>query len=636
MAERSGETLEASWASLGINPAELSVDSGGSIRYTTQPPFPGATPEVGPALPQIAIAGSDRRRPELMLGRVLGQGGMGVVRQATQVPLGREVVVKLPRDDDDTGQASFELLREARLIGALEHPNIIPVHLVGSDGRGAPMIVMKRVDGVSWSAIIRDPEHPRRPRDRRDILGFHLEVMIQVCNAVHFAHSRGIVHRDLKPDNVMIGAFGEVYVLDWGAAVALRDDYVDLLPLAREVVQLAGTPQYMAPEMAAADGALISERTDVYLLGATLHHCLTGKPRHDGPTMRDVLLQAYCSSPYSYPPTVPPELAAICNRATHSDPARRFGSAAELRDAIADFLRHRSSLALSREAGERLHALEQLINAGAEGGSLALDEQLHGELRECRFGFRHALREWPENPEAQAGLSTALRLMAEYQIARGDAHAAAILIAEMEGAPPELRRQLDELVARKRAERAEVERLRQLEHALNPESGQRTRAILALVLALVFGAIPLANSLGERHGWFTVGTGLFVVETLAFGLVMGLGFFATRRILLRAVVNRILVGGVAVLALALLLLPVGSALAGLPIRVTLAAQMLVIAVSTGSLAVATQRHLFVPSAIFFVAFLAIAARPAFAFELDSSAKFLSMIYLAAAWRRRRP
>src|SRR6185503_17346084 len=141
-------------------------------------------------------------------------------------------------------------------------------------------------------------------------------ILLQVLNAVRFAHSRGIIHRDVKPDNVMIGAFGEVYLLDWGIAVRPAETPGVVGPM-------VGTPRYLAPEML--DGALddVGPHTDVYLLGATLHHILTGQPRHAGETLETVLAAAKESRPVHYAATVPAELAALCNAATAQDPKRR-------------------------------------------------------------------------------------------------------------------------------------------------------------------------------------------------------------------------------------------------------------------------------------------------------------------------
>src|SRR5204863_2462534 len=136
----------------------------------------------------------------------LGEGGMGTVDRALQRSLGREVAIKRVRDRRAGDGAVRALLAEARVAGSLEHPNVVPIHALGRDAGGDPALVMKRVEGVSWSALIHDPAHPRWSDLPRDRLRWHLETLMQVCNAIELAHSRGIIHRDLKPNNVMIGS----------------------------------------------------------------------------------------------------------------------------------------------------------------------------------------------------------------------------------------------------------------------------------------------------------------------------------------------------------------------------------------------------------------------------------------------
>src|SRR5262249_2783401 len=155
------------------------------------------------------------------------------------------------------------LLTEAVITGSLEHPSIVPVHALGCDDAGRPVLVMKRIEGVCWRGMARD-EHPpgwaaidAAGGGRRTA---HVANLMAVCNAMHFAHRRGVVHRDLKPGNVMIGSYGEVYVVDWGIAARIE--------AGPSPVALVGTPAYMAPEMVWGEAHRVDARTDVYLLGA--------------------------------------------------------------------------------------------------------------------------------------------------------------------------------------------------------------------------------------------------------------------------------------------------------------------------------------------------------------------------------
>jgi eukaryotic-like serine/threonine-protein kinase len=424
--------------------------------------------------------------PELVLGREIGRGGMGMVVLAEQTSLGREVAVKRLRPDVGGEQAIRTLLQEALVTGALEHPNIVPIYQLELGEAGAPLIVMKRIEGVPWSDCIADPSKLPGLGAGEDVLAAHLRILDQVCNAVAFAHSKRIVHRDLKPANVMIGAFGEVYVLDWGLALCLDPDGAGgRFPTAESQVGIAGTPFYMAPEMTVEDPGAIDERTDVYLLGAVLHQVVTGKPRHPGKNLREVLSSVCHSRPHDYGPEVPPELADIMNRATHQEPARRFPSAEALRNALRDFAGHRASLELTREASERLEPLVALLS-GPIAGSPGRAHDLFGE---CRFGFQQALRLWPDNLEARRGLTRALLAMLELEIRRENLPAAAALLGELQGDAGELGGKVGELASRLRRAQREIAALRELQAEHDLRKGSRSRSYAAMV----FAAASLVN-----------------------------------------------------------------------------------------------------------------------------------------------
>ncbi len=296
-------------------------------------------PADGPALPPLALEGG-AGAAEYALGPVIGEGGVAVVLSARQLPLEREVALKCLRGE--RAEAGATLVREARLAGALEHPNIVPVHALGEGPDGAPVLVMKRVEGAPWSALLADPGHPLWAAVGAATLAHHLSIFLHVCRAVHFAHDRGVVHLDLKPENVMVGAYGEVYVVDWGLARRLPPG-VDGVEHGGAPL---GTPGYMAPEMPGGGGRL-GRSTDVYLLGAVLHRMLTGAPRHAGATLRARLESAHRSAPFTFPADVPAPLAALANAATAADPAARPPSVDALRRAVEDFLAHRTSMDLA-------------------------------------------------------------------------------------------------------------------------------------------------------------------------------------------------------------------------------------------------------------------------------------------------
>jgi serine/threonine-protein kinase len=224
----------------------------------------------------------------------LARGGMGVVLQASDPDLGRDLAVKLlqdrHRDDPDLARRFVE---EAQIGGQLQHPGVVPVYEVGRLG-GLPYFTMKLVRGRTLAALLAGRKAPAED------LPHFLKVFEQVCQAVAYAHARGVVHRDLKPHNVMVGDFGEVQVMDWGLAKVLRgggegtgagDQSTRCVPPSSdprpptshtERGQVLGTPAYMPPEQARGEVDRLDERCDVFGLGAILCEILTGKPPYTG------------------------------------------------------------------------------------------------------------------------------------------------------------------------------------------------------------------------------------------------------------------------------------------------------------------------------------------------------------------
>ena len=232
---------------------------------------------------------------------LVARGGMGSVRRALDRRLGRHVAVKLLHDAlSERPDLVRRFVLEAQITGALEHPNIVPVHLLGDGADGLPCFSMKLVEGRTLRAEIVDPAGLPWPSGRLDHL---VQVLLKVCDAVAFAHSRGVVHCDIKPENIMVGEFGQVYLMDWGVARVINPGAFgrdDVLPPERIAdpgesaprAQIYGTPAYMAPEQAIGLHDAIDERTDVYLLGAVLYEMLTGKAPHPGETLMAVVWEA--------------------------------------------------------------------------------------------------------------------------------------------------------------------------------------------------------------------------------------------------------------------------------------------------------------------------------------------------------
>ena len=276
------------------------------------------------------------------------RGGLGVVFLADDLELGRQVALKEINPlhaFDDQARARFVL--EGEVTGNLEHPGIVPVYGLGGYDDGRPYYAMRFIRGKDLKQTVREARNGKGdPLDRVATLRKLVRRLVDVCNAVEYAHSRGVLHRDLKPANIMLGPYGETLVVDWGLAkvtghaegeawtLAVGPAEPPLDPSCASTVEptrkgAIGTLEYMSPEQAAGQSLAVDHRTDVFGIGATLYYTLTGQAPHPGGD-RATPPQAEGRRPRDLDPTVPRPLEAICLKALAAEPADRYPSALAL------------------------------------------------------------------------------------------------------------------------------------------------------------------------------------------------------------------------------------------------------------------------------------------------------------------
>ena len=341
-------------------------DAGGVSVPAT--PLPRASENVD--LEAFLPDGARSERRYEVLGEV-ARGGMGVILKVWDRDLRRTLAMKVAgiarkgegTEDRTSSRTLARFLEEAQITGQLDHPGVVPVHELGIDKNGRLYFTMRLVRGQDLEAIAKrlgagDPEWP---------LARVLGVVQRLCETVAYAHSKRVVHRDLKPANIMVGRFGEVYLMDWGLARVLEDGALpagdssfashigtlredmseDGSPLFTQAGDVLGTPAYMAPEQAFGHGEGAGPAADVYSLGAVLYRLLGGRRPYDGqkPLRAAEYVAAVLSGPpvplHRLAPHVPRELVAISEKAMERDPARRYASAQALADDLRAYLEGR-------------------------------------------------------------------------------------------------------------------------------------------------------------------------------------------------------------------------------------------------------------------------------------------------------
>jgi serine/threonine-protein kinase len=291
--------------------------------------------------PQQIAAEKIPSPPHLLLARALARGGMGHVHPATDRNLLRHVALKR-LDQAYATQAFYKdaFIAEAQMTGQLEHPNIVPVHELSIDPNGIPYFTMKLVQGMSFDKWLRQ----HRVGDIDRIAG-GIEILLKVSDALAYAHHRGVIHRDLKPANIMVGDFGQVYLMDWGLSKLVRSQPASGESALMNAPGPVGTADYMAPEQARGKPDVLDERCDIFGLGALLFELLCGHGPYGFPTdSTDVLLKRAAKAQIMSIDKecekigVPKRIRAIAERATQADPAARYQTVKEMQDAMRAFL----------------------------------------------------------------------------------------------------------------------------------------------------------------------------------------------------------------------------------------------------------------------------------------------------------
>ena len=306
------------------------------------------------------------------MGEKIGQGAYGLVYSAQQNAIDRDVAIKLIRPELAGNDGIKKLfLSEAVVTGDLDHPNIVPIYDFGMDQKNRFFYTMKQIKGISWDKVIKEKSESE-----------NVDILLRVCDGMAFAHDKGVIHRDLKPQNIMIGKYGEVFVMDWGIAVSPTGK--GKAEAMTEKTNVAGTPVYMAPEMADSKIGKVNHLTDIYLLGGILYQIETGLTPHSSGNLQDCLKKIAKNE--IQPTKKKSELIDIALKAMATSPQNRYQSVYEFKRSIRDYQSHAESIALAKSA--------------AENHKKAKKSRAYNDYLKSLFSYKNTLEIWPENKEA--------------------------------------------------------------------------------------------------------------------------------------------------------------------------------------------------------------------------------------------
>ncbi len=397
-------------------PAGTASDDGG-IRTVGE-----AVGEAADAAPPVLCApplkGISEPAGRYAVASLLGRGGGGEVWAVEDRRLGRIMAVKVQASGSAGDACAAErFAAEARTTASLEHPNVLPVHDLGETADGRLWFAMRQATGVTLAEAIALAGEGRVPEPIRDTAD-RVQVMIRVCEAVAYAHSRGVVHRDLKPANIMIGEFGELLVLDWGSAERSG---------AGGEAGVVGTPLYMSPEQARGEPA--DGRSDVYALGATLWQLLCLRPPLLALGEGEDFWERKRRGDIEEPPAgvaarIPSDLLAIARRALAPAPSARFANAAGMARALRLWLCGRDAAVICDQAERTVAELER---SGDHAAFIRVENE-----------FRRACELDSASQRARDGLARAQRGHIRHAIASGDLTLAKEILDTMQPAPPDL------------------------------------------------------------------------------------------------------------------------------------------------------------------------------------------------------
>jgi len=320
-----------------LEPAVVETPEAEPVRVVEHIPVAGP-----PGLSAAAVAAENIPSvPHLSVLGELAAGGMGHVHPAFDRNLLRHVALKrLDKQYIATGFYRDSFVAEAQIAGQLEHPNIVPVHELAIDPKGVPYFTMKLVQGLTFDSWL--AQHALGTIDR---IEGGIEILLKVCDALAYAHHRGVVHRDLKPANIMVGDFGQVYLMDWGLAKLIHSAPASGENALMNAKGAVGTPDYMAPEQARGNPNDVDERSDVFGVGALLFEVLAGQgPYGLERDARILLKRAAKGEVISIDQVaerhgIAKRIRAVAERATAADPAKRYQTMTDLQEAMRAFLR---------------------------------------------------------------------------------------------------------------------------------------------------------------------------------------------------------------------------------------------------------------------------------------------------------